>query len=256
MPNCKFLILLPLIALVTACCSPEKVEKGAFFQWFEYEGNDESYSDNLLGGEEIYNPDLSGSNLPSGNFMIRDDFSGDSLELYWDFIQTPEEDWYALENNELKMDFKPVSFREKKNPAFIGRRQQHKDFTVSTGIRISPENKDDRAGLVCFRAETNNYFLGVAVEQDELIAFVEKTIVRDGNPVKKRLAMKKTGLGTDDSVFLKIEGRGEFLDFLISEDNEPWETLAGGQDATYLSTDSGGGFAGTYIGMYASSLEE
>jgi xylan 1,4-beta-xylosidase len=192
----------------------------------------------------------------AGNFLVRDDFSGNSLDLYWNFIRTPEGDWYALENDELKIGFKPVSFREKKNPAFIGRRQQHKDFTVSAGIRIFPENQNDRAGLVCFRTEANNYFLGVAVEQNELIAFVEKTIVRDGNPVKKRLAMKKTGLEPDDSVFLKIEGSGEFLDFLISEDNEHWEILADGQDATYLSTASAGGFVGTYIGMYASSLEE
>lgn len=194
--------------------------------------------------------------FPTGNFMVRDEFSADSLEFPWNFIRTPEGNWFSLEDDQLKLDFKEVSFREKKNPAFIGRRQQHKNFTVSAGINISPSDKDDRAGLVCFRTESNNYFLGIAREQNELVAFVEKTIVRDGNPVRKRLAMKKTGLKADDPVFLKIEGREEFLDFFISEDGEHWESLAEGQDATYLSTASAGGFVGTYIGMYASSLEE
>jgi len=109
--------------------------------------------------------------------------------------------------------------------------------------------------LVCFRTETNNYFLGVAYEQGELVAFVEKTIIRQGTPEKKRLAMKKTGLGADDSILLRIDGRGEFLDFLISEDKEEWESLADGQDATYLSTATAGGFVGTYIGMYAEGLD-
>ncbi len=194
--------------------------------------------------------------FPTGNFTLRDDFSGDSLDLYWNFIRTLDGNWFALEDNQLKMDFLPISFREKKNPAFIGRRQQHKNFTVSAGVNISPANKNDRAGLLCFRTETNNYFLGIEHEKNELIAFVEKTIVRNGNPEKKRLAMKKTGMKTYDTVFFKIEGRGEFLDFFISEDNEHWESLAEGQDATYLSTASAGGFVGTYIGMYSSSLEE
>lgn len=193
--------------------------------------------------------------FPNGNFSVRDDFERDSLGLYWNFIRTPKDDWYEISGGDLRLDFRPVSFREAKNPAFIGRRQQHQTFSASAEISLVAGDLNDRAGLVCFRTEANNYFLGVAYEQGELVAFVEKTIIRQGTHEKKRLAMKKTGLGADDSILLRIDGRGEFLDFLISEDNEEWESLADGQDATYLSTTTAGGFVGTYIGMYAEGLD-
>ena len=34
-----------------------------------------------------------------------------------------------------------------------------------------------------------------------------------------------------------------------------WETISGGIDETYLSTEKAGGFIGTLIGIYASSNE-
>ncbi len=191
----------------------------------------------------------------SGNFTIRDEFEDDSLALYWNFIRTPQNDWYDLEEGSLRLDFRGVTMREKKNPAFIGRRQQHKNFIATTEVTIASPNAGNRAGLVCFRTEANNYFLGVNFEHGELIAFVEKTTIRQGTPEKKRLAMKKTGLGADDSILLRVEGNGAFLDFSISEDHQNWEPLAEGQDATYLSTATAGGFVGTYIGMYAEGNE-
>ncbi len=194
--------------------------------------------------------------FPRGNFKVKDEFDSDSLGLCWNFIRTPSEKWFSLKDGSLKLDFQPVSFREQKNPAFIGRRQQHQNFSASTEVQIIPGSMNQCAGLVCFRTETNNYFLGVTYEQNELVAFVEKTIVREGNTEKKRIAMKRTGLNTDHSVLLKVVGRGEYLDFLISEDKETWEILAEGQDATYLSTATAGGFVGTYLGMYAEGVEE
>ncbi|WP_010663288.1 glycoside hydrolase family 43 protein [Marinilabilia salmonicolor] len=193
--------------------------------------------------------------FPSGNFTVRDDFDTDSLEFYWNFIRTPKKKWYELDNGSLRLDFRAVTMREKKNPSFIGRRQQHKNFSVTTEVKVVSQNVGDRAGLACFRTEANNYFLGVGIEHGELVAFVEKTTVRQGTPEKKRLAMKKTGLGAHNSVFLRVEGEGEFLNFSISEDKQNWDVLAEGQDATYLSTANAGGFVGTYIGMYSEGNE-
>ncbi|MFO7999883.1 MAG: glycoside hydrolase family 43 protein [Marinilabilia sp.] len=195
--------------------------------------------------------DTSEEFFPSGNFSVRDDFSADTLGYQWNFIRTPHENWYDLEGEALHLNFRPASFREKKNPAFIGRRQQHKSFSASTAVSLKSDSSENRAGLLCFRTEQNNYFLGAFAENGSLVAFVEKTIQRDGEKVKKRLGLKKTSLSADETIYLKVDCDKDTIDFLISEDQENWEYLAESQDATYLSTATAGGFVGTYIGMYA-----
>jgi xylan 1,4-beta-xylosidase len=209
----------------------------------------------LIGKKEHLEKDIPGTYFPSGNFVERDEFDGDSLALYWNFIRTPQRKWYSLEEGALKISCEPVSFREKKNPAFIGRRQQHIRFTATTAVSIIPDSYGDCSGLVCFRTESNNYFLGISSGQNGLVAFVDKTIRRNGQLVRKRLAIKKTDLTVDNAIYLRVVGRDNVLDFFISEDNNVWESLAEGQDATYLSTATAGGFVGTYIGMYAGSRE-
>ncbi|MFW6267495.1 MAG: glycoside hydrolase family 43 protein [Marinilabiliaceae bacterium] len=195
--------------------------------------------------------DTSKNYFPSGNFKIRDDFAGDSLALCWNFIRTPREKWYDFNDHGIRLDFRPVSFREKKNPSFIGRRQQHQIFSASTAVSLKSGNSENRAGLLCFRTERHNYFLGAFAENGNLVAFVEKTIQRDGEKVKKRLGLKKTSLSADETIYLKVDCDEDMIDFLISEDQENWEYLAESQDAAYLSTATAGGFVGTYIGMYA-----
>lgn len=244
MVNCRILIGFIFLLLVSGCNTQESKDSGALFHWFEYEGNDAFYEDHSLEEGEY------------GNFTVRDDFTGDSLPYHWNFIHTPLTRWYSIEEGNVKIDFQPVSFRERKNPAFIGRRQQHLKFSVTSALSLLPEGSGDHAGLVCFRTETNNYFLGVGTDNGEQIAFVEKTIVREGKPARKRLAMKKTGLSAGQTIYLKIRGGEDIIDFLISEDNEEWESLAEGQDATYLSAATKGGVVNTYIGMYASSKQE
>jgi alpha-N-arabinofuranosidase len=232
------LILFVVLLVITACESESSREKGATFYWFEYKGQDTFYQNHALDGNEY--------------FIERDEFDGDSLASYWTFIRTPKEKWYSLGEGALRISCEPVSFREKKNPAFIGRRQQYLRFRAITAVSLIADLSGDCAGLLCFRTESNNYFLGISSGQNGLEAFVEKTIRRDGQLVRKRLAMKKTGLIETKRVYLRIDGTDDVLDFFISEDNQTWETLAEGQDATYLN--AAGSIAGTYIGMYAGSL--
>ena len=195
--------------------------------------------------------DSSSAYFPSGNFRIRDVFSGDSLNLYWNFIRTPREKWYNLTEDGLQIDYRAVSFREKENPAFIGRRQRHQSFSASTAVTLDTETTDNRAGMLIFRTEGHNYFLGVQPENGHLVAFVEKTTQRNGQPEKKRLAIKKTNLTPGETIYLKVKCDKDVIDFLISRDQKNWEYLAESQDATYLSTETAGGFVGTYVGMYA-----
>ncbi|MDN5289963.1 MAG: xylan 1,4-beta-xylosidase [Anaerophaga sp.] len=245
------------VVVFTSCEKKHSSQAEAKFLWFVYEENDEIYAQNPLNVETSHvSSDTSAGVSSSENFSIHDDFSEDSLAFYWNFIRTPREKWFELEDDALKLDFRPVSFREMKNPAFIGHRLQHLRFVATTALSFTPEGPDDTAGLLCIRTETSNYYLGLSCNNKQMEAFVEKTIVRGGQPVKKRLAMKKINWKAGHPVYLRAEGNDNTMNFLISEDNETWETLAKGLDASYLNNATTGGYGGTYIGMYASGRVE
>ncbi|MDK2843120.1 MAG: xylan 1,4-beta-xylosidase [Anaerophaga sp.] len=250
------LFFLSVVAF-SSCEKKHSSQAEARFLWFVYEGNDEFYAQNPLDVKTSHTGrDTLTEVSSSGNFAIHDDFSEDSLAFYWNFIRTPHEKWFELEDNALKLDFRPVSFREKKNPAFIGYRQQHHRFVATTALNFTPGGPDDTAGLLCFRNETSNYYLGLSCNNKQMEAFVEKTIVRGGQPVKKRLSIKKINWNAGHPVYLRVEGKDNTMNFLISEDNETWETLAEGLAASYLRIATDGDSVGTYIGMYASGKEE
>jgi alpha-N-arabinofuranosidase len=245
------------VVVFTSCEKKYSGQAEAKFLWFVYEGNDEIYAQDPLDVKTSHTGgDTSAGVSSSGRFSMRDDFSEDSLSFYWNFIRTPQEKWFEFEDDALKIDFRPVSFREKKNPAFIGYRQQHFRFVATTALSFIPGGPDDTAGLLCFRTETSNYYLGLSCNNKQMEAFVEKTIVRAGQPVKKRLAMKKIKWKVGHPVYLRAEGNDNTMNFLISEDNETWKTLAKGLDASYLNNATTSGYGGTYIGMYASGKLE
>ena len=52
---------------------------------------------------------------------------------------------------------------------------------------------------------------------------------------------------------LRIRGRSDRYDFLYSERNEAWRTLAADQDGRILSTAVAKGFVGTMLGLYATT---
>ncbi|MFT3737464.1 MAG: glycoside hydrolase family 43 protein [Breznakibacter sp.] len=187
--------------------------------------------------------------MPNGNFTIRDDFDSGCLDLSWVFIRTPRTQWYRLEDGNLDLTCEPVSISELKNPAFIGRRQQHHWFEVSARMDFQPKASEN-AGLVCFQNENNFYYLGVHKKGKRTVARLTKGIKGAQREVLAEIPIRKSP-HTD----LKIVGKGACIDFWVSTRQGKWRTVASGIDARHLSTDHAGGFVGTIIGMYASSTE-
>jgi len=65
--------------------------------------------------------------------------------------------------------------------------------------------------------------------------------------------IKKNEINKD--VFLKIESKGNIYSFSFSFDNKKWSILKDSVDATFLSTETAGGFVGCVYGLYATSLD-
>ncbi len=77
----------------------------------------------------------------SGNFKIRDDFDADVLNLNWVFLRTPHKKWYDLNRRKgfLAMELRPETCAERRNPSFLGHRQQHLSGFAIVAIDFLPK---------------------------------------------------------------------------------------------------------------------
>jgi xylan 1,4-beta-xylosidase len=201
-------------------------------------------------------------NLPSskevvlprtGNFVSRDDFNGDKLGFEWNFIRTPLEKWFELNDGKLYIKPRKESIHTVANFSFIGRRQQHSQFEASTKFSYTLTNTMQTSGLVAFQNEKQYLLLGKRLNTDGKIeVFLEETTTKINNGSPTILA-KNILRGKSKDLYLKMEGKGRYYDFYYrTSEKEEWILLAKDVDASLLSTKEAGGFVGTYLAMYAS----
>jgi xylan 1,4-beta-xylosidase len=224
-------------------------------QW----GNGWPYITNTAVPYIVKSPSLptetSNTEILSGNFSSRDDFSDTTLGMKWNFIRTPYEKWHSLTSDPgfMHINLRPVSIRELKNPSFIGRRQQHLYF--SAAVSLKPVNFDtcSNAGLIALQNELHYLYLGVKKANKGYTVFVERcgSDTLDGKPV----VLASTLLQVKDpaQIELKISGKADRYDFYYAEEKGQWILLKAGVNAKNLSTHIAGGFVGSYLGMYAST---
>ncbi|GAF64826.1 putative beta-xylosidase [Bacillus sp. TS-2] len=197
---------------------------------------------------EMKRPELPEHRYPAQPYC--DHFDSETLGLQWNFIRTPREDFYSLQEHKgfLRLSLKKESLTDEDNPSFIGRRQQHFSFLVETALEFTPSNEHETAGLVLRSNEDFHYLIEFSKkEENEVLRLTsqengEKTILKEVVvPVEKRK-------------YLKIEALEQDLTIRYSSStSDNWQILLEGVDARLISTDVAGGFTGAYIGMYGSS---
>lgn len=180
----------------------------------------------------------------------RDAFDAPELRLSWNFIRNPHDrDWSLAERpGFLRLNGSAVSFAEKDSPAFVGRRQTAFDLTASTQLEFASMAENEEAGLVARANDKNHY--------DLVIAKV------DGQRVVK---LRKTLQGAVTETFLKAIPQGAIVLGISATEREyrfwarsPGSAAAflGSAPTKDLSTEVVSGFAGVFIGMYASGNGE
>jgi xylan 1,4-beta-xylosidase len=194
----------------------------------------------------------------SGNFLYRDNFNSPTLDKNWMFLRTPKEQWYDLRTKIgfLSLKLRPESCDEKKNPSFLGHRQQHLRSSASAAIGFTPGSENDKAGLLIFQNETHFYFLCRSKEGSDPVVQLLRSVngkIPDAsleliasNIIPKQLAKK--------TLFLKIESNRDKYSFFYSLSSGRWSVLKEGLDGTFLSTKAAGGFVGSIYAIYATSL--
>lgn len=182
----------------------------------------------------------------NGNFSEVIDSFTDELDYRWNFIRNPHEKWWKANDGKLAITPQSVSIRDVANPSFVGRRQQHLNFTSSVNMSYVPGKEADMAGIVCYQNESHYFLLGRTIREGKQVIVLESS-----KGEAEELAV--VPCSTKD-IALRIVGDGGKYSFYYSDDNlETWNMVYENADATLLSTNVGGGFTGVMIGMYASS---
>jgi alpha-N-arabinofuranosidase len=178
-----------------------------------------------------------------------DNFDSLALGFAWNFIRTPRQTFWSLSDRPgyLSMQLRPETIMERVNPSFIGRRQQHINFTAALAMEFAPVNTAECAGLVLLQNE--NFQIRCV-----------STVSPDGELI---LQVTKRKAGVDQlhheqiihpgRVYLRVEAKGQEYQFSAGNQYGKWFALGEPVDGRVLSTPVAGGFTGAYLGMYASS---
>ncbi|MBN2008861.1 glycoside hydrolase family 43 protein [candidate division KSB1 bacterium] len=189
---------------------------------------------------EQQRPDLPWS--PVEKPPARDEFDKGKLALEWNFLRTPYERWYQLENDRLIFQCRPEVLDSLVNPSLIARRIEHHKFTATLKMNFSSDQKNEQAGMVLYRRSTCHYqFLK---QGDELV--IIKT-VRGDKTEQARVPC------TFDDVILQARANGLDVNFYYGQTEENLEPVGDTQNMSVISFEVAEGFNGPYIGMYATS---
>ncbi|MCP1585426.1 glycoside hydrolase family 43 protein [Pseudoxanthomonas mexicana] len=184
----------------------------------------------------------------TGNFVHRDEFDGAALALEWLRVRVPKTAWADLATRPGALAVHPLAegLETLRNPAFLGRRQQHLRFEASTSMTLPASGV--AAGLAAFQSEAYWYFLGVRrIDDGRMAVFLE---ARDGSGSTRTLATRE--LAAADTLRLKVDGdEGEYGFSIDVGDGRGWQSVASKVDGTVLSTDRAGGFVGALLGPFA-----
>lgn len=178
----------------------------------------------------------------------RDDFEAPVLGFEWDFIRTPRDHFWSLNERPgfLTLQLRPQRLSELANPSFIGRRQQHMHFTAQTAVEFSPQSAYECAGLVL--VQNNNFHFRFVVTKGDESAVIR--LIKRSHGEEEILAQRDIRAGL---FYLKTEAHEQEYNFYAATEPDQWQLIAAAVDGRILSTPVAGGFVGTYIGMYASS---
>ena len=182
---------------------------------------------------------------------IRDDFKDTKLGLQWNFLRNPDNSSWSLteKSGTLRLKGNAITLSQSASPAFIGRRQQHFNFTATTKVSFSPVKSSDEAGITAFSNEKHHYDLFITKEGNKRFL---KFRVKIGNMehIVKNIEIP------EGEIVLSILGTEEWYSFGFKAGNSPDFIELGKMETKYLSSEVAGGFTGVYLGMYSTGNGE
>jgi alpha-N-arabinofuranosidase len=173
----------------------------------------------------------------------KDDFNQPELNFEWNFIRTLQEKWYALKDNALLIQARPISISEVGNPSFIGRRLQFANSEFTASLKLE-KGKEMEAGIVAFQNE--KFFYKLVIQQ-----IAGKNFLTLASAAKEFEKVELKGYKTGKQIYLRMKAlEAEFV-CEYSLNNKIWTQIGSVLDGKQLSTKVSGGYVGAYFGLYA-----
>lgn len=200
----------------------------------------------------LVNPEERLPNLAPAHYPVQstcDNFDTETLGLVWNTVHPPLQPFYSLADNpgNLRLYLQPAAIHQIGTPAFVGRRQQHKEFQVSVSMNFSAETENEEAGLVLLSDDRFNYIFVKGTENGQPVLSLFKT--ENG----ERSLLRRAFLPHDEKLYLTLRGCTTFYGAYFGTKEDEYIPFSENLPASLLSSTVNEGFTGVYIGMYASS---
>lgn len=183
----------------------------------------------------------------NGNYLFKDEFDKESLNIRYQFLRTVTEDWYSLsaKKGSLVMNLRKETCSGRSNPSFIGFHQPHLKGHAATSLQFIAANEYEKAGILLFQNERRYYFLCQSVSDGKPVVqlFKDSTLVTSIPVTTEK----------NKNIFFKIEANNDKYSFYYSIKKDTWNAVLQNADGKYLSTKDAGGFVGCLYAMYATS---
>lgn len=175
-------------------------------------------------------------------------FDEPSLAPLWLSLRGPAADFSSLSERPgwLRLRLLRATLRDKERVSFLCRRQLDQDYAIRSLLEFSPQAEGEAAGIALFQSEDFNYRLELAYSGGKRLV---RLVRAAGSGPDELLAERPYAAGR---ILLAATCRGGKLSFRAGASASMLESLAGGIDASVLSTERAGGFVGTVLGMHAS----
>ncbi|MBN2744834.1 MAG: glycoside hydrolase family 43 protein [Marinilabiliaceae bacterium] len=188
--------------------------------------------------------------FPNGNFTFTDNFSTPKLDYRWVGLRGPREAFVSVVKTGLQISPFAVNIKEVKPTSTLFYRQQHSNFSFTTAMSYQPSSENDLAGLVCLQSEAFNYVFGVTKKGNDTYVVLQRT---EKGASKIMASAKVTVKG---AVSLQVKAEGDKYQFAYSLDGDNYLNVGGIVSGDILSTNVAGGFTGSMIGLYATSVND
>jgi xylan 1,4-beta-xylosidase len=179
---------------------------------------------------------------------VRDDFSTDKLGWAWNYLRNPAPAAYSLTDKKgfLRLRGNATTLDSALgSPTFVGRRQQHYDFTATTALDFTPQGAGQEAGLTVLMNNRHHYDVFVRLKGAQRVLVLAYTLGR------LRHIEREVPLAAGP-VQLRVTGTRQSYSFSYAQGSQSFQPL-GAADTYLLSSETAGGFTGVYLGLYATN---
>lgn len=185
---------------------------------------------------------------PVSELKELDNFSGELLNLEWNFLRSPQSKWYAQKKGKMVIQLRPEILTEFVNPSFIAKRTKNFNYLAKTKLAFKTNKDFEKAGLVIYRRHGNNYQL--LKTKNKIV--LSKVFQKDNKGEFKPEIIAEIPFVKDEVIF-GVQVKGIKAQFMYGENEESLKEIGQAQDYTIISDNVAQKFNGVYIGMYATS---